>query len=91
MNHHYSTAPLVQLPRYCPSIEDKVYRFSEKNSHQIFLEPETSNNLRHILMVCLQVCRSKTEGVPSTIHGLENCEITQPGYAIEYSYLIQGT
>ncbi len=74
-------------PRYCPSIEDKVYRFSEKNSHQIFLEPETSNNLETYpngLSTSLPLQKQKE--FLSTIHGLENCEITQPGYAIEYSY-----
>ena len=74
-------------PRYCPSIEDKVYRFPDKISHQIFLEPETSDNLEIYpngistsLPLEIQKCFLQT------IRGLEKCEITQPGYAIEYSY-----
>lgn len=74
-------------PRYCPSIEDKVVRFAEKSSHQIFLEPEgldddtvypngISTSLPHAVQV--DYVRS--------IFGLENAVITQPGYAIEYDY-----
>jgi len=74
-------------PRYCPSIEDKVYRFAEKDSHQIFLEPETSENLEiypNGLSTSLPL--EKQKEFLQTIEGLEDCEITQPGYAIEYSY-----
>ena len=74
-------------PRYCPSIEDKVYKFADKNSHQIFLEPETSENLEiypNGLSTSLPLEIQKE--FLKTIEGLENCEITQPGYAIEYSY-----
>jgi len=74
-------------PRYCPSIEDKVYRFADKESHQIFLEPETSDNLEiypNGLSTSLPL-EVQNEFL-KTITGLENCEITQPGYAIEYSY-----
>ena len=74
-------------PRYCPSIEDKVMRFADKKSHQIFLEPETlsdfevyPNGLSTSLPVEIQ------ENFLRTIKGLENCIITQPGYAIEYSF-----
>ena len=74
-------------PRYCPSIEDKVYRFSDKSSHQVFLEPETSENLEiypNGLSTSLPL--DVQEEFLQTISGLERCEITQPGYAIEYSY-----
>ncbi|NOD93939.1 tRNA uridine-5-carboxymethylaminomethyl(34) synthesis enzyme MnmG [Ruegeria sp. HKCCD4884] len=75
-------------PRYCPSIEDKIVRFADKESHQIFLEPEGVND--HTIYpngistslpqdVQLQYVRS--------IKGLENAEILQPGYAIEYDYV----
>ncbi|RTR05663.1 tRNA uridine-5-carboxymethylaminomethyl(34) synthesis enzyme MnmG [Halomonas nitroreducens] len=74
-------------PRYCPSIEDKVHRFADKASHQIFIEPEGldthelyPNGISTSLPfdVQLQVVRS--------IHGLENAHITRPGYAIEYDF-----
>ncbi|MCK0151270.1 tRNA uridine-5-carboxymethylaminomethyl(34) synthesis enzyme MnmG [Marivita sp. S6314] len=75
-------------PRYCPSIEDKIVRFAEKTSHQIFLEPEGlddhtiyPNGISTSLPeeVQLQYVRS--------IKGLERAEILQPGYAIEYDYV----
>jgi tRNA uridine 5-carboxymethylaminomethyl modification enzyme len=74
-------------PRYCPSIEDKVTRFSEKTSHQIFLEPEG-----------LSTCEVYPNGISTSlpfdiqlklihsIKGLENAHVTRPGYAIEYDY-----
>ena len=75
-------------PRYCPSIEDKVVRFADKSSHQIFLEPEglTSdviypNGISTSLPYEVQV-----EYVHSIV-GLEKAEILQPGYAIEYDYI----
>ncbi len=75
-------------PRYCPSIEDKVVRFADKTSHQIFLEPEGlddptiyPNGISTSLPLDVQA-----EYVNS-IQGLENAEITQPGYAIEYDYI----
>ncbi len=74
-------------PRYCPSIEDKVYRFSDKNSHQIFLEPETSDNLEiYPNGISTSLPLEVQKRFLQTIKGLEKCEITQPGYAIEYSY-----
>lgn len=75
-------------PRYCPSIEDKIMRFSDKDSHQIFLEPEglTStivypNGISTSLPIDVQ------EDYVRSIRGLEQVEITQPGYAIEYDYV----
>ncbi len=74
-------------PRYCPSIEDKVVRFSEKTSHQVFLEPEGlttdtvyPNGISSSLPIDVQA-----EYVRS-IAGLEDVKILQPGYAIEYDY-----
>ena len=75
-------------PRYCPSIEDKVVKFSDKERHQIFLEPEGLND--HTIYpngistslpadVQLEICNN--------INGLENVRILQPGYAIEYDYI----
>ena len=74
-------------PRYCPSIEDKVHRFYDKESHQIFLEPETLSD-EEIYPNGLSTCLPEHTQLKflRTIQGLENCKITQPGYAIEYSY-----
>lgn len=75
-------------PRYCPSIEDKVVRFADRASHQIFLEPEGlnvdtvyPNGISTSLPVDVQ------EAYVRSIKGLERAEITQPGYAIEYDYV----
>ncbi|MGJ8546134.1 MAG: tRNA uridine-5-carboxymethylaminomethyl(34) synthesis enzyme MnmG [Sulfitobacter sp.] len=75
-------------PRYCPSIEDKVVRFADKSSHQIFLEPEGvddhtvyPNGISTSLPVDVQ------EKYVRSIVGLEKVEIIQPGYAIEYDYV----
>jgi tRNA uridine 5-carboxymethylaminomethyl modification enzyme len=74
-------------PRYCPSIEDKVVRFAEKDRHQVFLEPEGRHTLEYYVNgvstslpyeVQLEFLRS--------IVGLEKCEILRPGYAVEYDY-----
>ena len=75
-------------PRYCPSIEDKVVRFAEKDSHQVFLEPEGLNDFT---VYPNGISTSLPEDVQSdyvrTILGLENAKILQPGYAIEYDYV----
>jgi tRNA uridine 5-carboxymethylaminomethyl modification enzyme len=74
-------------PRYCPSIEDKIHRFADKNSHQIFLEPEGLNS-----------CEFYPNGISTSLpfdiqyalvrsmKGLEKAHITRPGYAIEYDF-----
>ena len=74
-------------PRYCPSIEDKVVRFSDKNSHQIFIEPEGlgthelyPNGISTSLPYDVQI------NLVRSIKGFENAHITRPGYAIEYDY-----
>lgn len=78
-------------PRYCPSIEDKIVRFADKERHQVFLEPEGLNTQEYYINgvssslpfdVQLEVIRS--------IIGLENAEIMRPAYAIEYDYVISG-
>jgi len=75
-------------PRYCPSIEDKVVRFADKTSHQIFLEPES---LTSDLVYPNGISTSLPEDVQAdyvhSIPGLERAEIAQPGYAIEYDYV----
>lgn len=75
-------------PRYCPSIEDKIVRFADKESHQIFLEPE---GLDDHTIYPNGISTSLPEDVQldyvRSIKGLENAEILQPGYAIEYDYV----
>ena len=74
-------------PRYCPSIEDKVERFEDKESHQIFLEPETSSDIEiYPNGLSTSLPEEIQQKFLRTIQGLENCEISKPGYAIEYSY-----
>ncbi len=74
-------------PRYCPSIEDKIHRFSGKDSHNVFLEPEGlttheiyPNGISTSLPFDVQLA------IVRSIRGLENCHILRPGYAIEYDY-----
>ncbi|WP_208432044.1 FAD-dependent oxidoreductase, partial [Bartonella bovis] len=75
-------------PRYCPSIEDKIVKFGERDGHQIFLEPEGLNDdtiypngLSTSLPEDIQLSLLRT------IEGLENVTILQPGYAIEYDFV----
>ncbi|OSP55339.1 tRNA uridine-5-carboxymethylaminomethyl(34) synthesis enzyme MnmG [Pseudoruegeria sp. SK021] len=75
-------------PRYCPSIEDKVTRFSGKDSHQIFLEPEGVNDTTvypNGISTSLPV--DVQEQYIASIRGLEQAKIVQPGYAIEYDFI----
>lgn len=74
-------------PRYCPSIEDKIVRFADKNSHQIFVEPEglTTNELYPNGISTSLPFDVQLELVRS-MKGFENAHITRPGYAIEYDY-----
>ncbi len=75
-------------PRYCPSIEDKVVRFSDKTSHQVFLEPEGIND--HTIYpngISTSLPTEVQESYVRSIQGLENAQIIQPGYAIEYDYI----
>ncbi|WP_366513660.1 tRNA uridine-5-carboxymethylaminomethyl(34) synthesis enzyme MnmG [Psychrobacter sp.] len=74
-------------PRYCPSIEDKIHRFADKNSHQIFIEPEglTTHELYPNGISTSLPFDVQLEFI-RTMAGLENAHITRPGYAIEYDY-----
>ncbi|HEY6643013.1 tRNA uridine-5-carboxymethylaminomethyl(34) synthesis enzyme MnmG [Povalibacter sp.] len=74
-------------PRYCPSVEDKIHRFADKNSHQIFIEPEglTTHEIYPNGISTSLPFDVQFELVRS-IQGFENAHITRPGYAIEYDY-----
>lgn len=75
-------------PRYCPSIEDKIVRFSEKASHQVFLEPEgLASDLVYPNGISTSLPEEVQEDYVHSIKGLEAAEIAQPGYAIEYDYV----
>ncbi len=74
-------------PRYCPSIEDKVVRFADKPSHQIFLEPEcTENDVVYPNGISTSLPDDVQERYVRSIKGLEECRILRPGYAIEYDF-----
>ena len=74
-------------PRYCPSIEDKVMRFSERDSHQIFAEPEGLNSdLIYPNGISTSLPLKAQEALVRSIKGFEKAEIIRPGYAIEYDY-----
>ena len=75
-------------PRYCPSIEDKIKKFSEKQRHQIFLEPEGLND--HTIYpngISTSLPYGIQQEMCSKINGLENVKILRPGYAIEYDFV----
>ncbi|SLN43472.1 tRNA uridine 5-carboxymethylaminomethyl modification enzyme MnmG [Roseovarius litorisediminis] len=75
-------------PRYCPSIEDKIVRFADKTSHQIFLEPESlSDDVVYPNGISTSLPKQVQLDYVRSIKGLENTEILQPGYAIEYDYV----
>lgn len=75
-------------PRYCPSIEDKVHRFGDRDGHQIFLEPEGLDD--HVIYpngISTSLSRDIQERLIATIAGLERARITTYGYAVEYDHL----
>ena len=74
-------------PRYCPSIEDKVVCFAEKERHQVFLEPEGRHTLEYYVNgVSTSLPYDVQLDFLRSIEGLENCEMIRPGYAVEYDY-----
>ncbi len=74
-------------PRYCPSVEDKINRFADKDSHQIFLEPEgLTTNEYYPNGISTSLPFDIQYALVRSMKGLENCHILRPGYAIEYDY-----
>ncbi len=77
-----------QGPRYCPSIEDKIHRFADRDGHQIFLEPEGIDDpLIYPNGISTSLPEDVQETFLRTIKGLENVVIAQPGYAVEYDHI----
>ena len=84
----YSGQIASRGPRYCPSIEDKIMKFGERNGHQIFLEPEGLDD--HTVYpngISTSLPEDVQHALVATIPGLTNARITRPGYAIEYDYV----
>jgi tRNA uridine 5-carboxymethylaminomethyl modification enzyme len=78
-------------PRYCPSIEDKMVRFADKERHQIFLEPEGHNNEEYYINGSSTSMPWGTQlEIIRSLKGLENAEILRPAYAIEYDCVVSG-
>lgn len=75
-------------PRYCPSIEDKVVRFADKESHSLFLEPEGRTTYEIYLQGCSTSLPIHVQNmIVHSLPGLENCSVVRPAYAVEYDYL----
>ena len=84
----FSGAITGQGPRYCPSIEDKVTRFADRDSHQVFLEPEGLDDTTiYPNGVSTSLPTDVQQQMLSAMPGLENVRIVRPGYAIEYDYV----
>lgn len=83
----YSGQIVSRGPRYCPSIEDKVVRFSEKTSHQLFLEPEGRNTQEvYVNGISTSLPRDVQDAVLRMIPGLERSQVMRYGYAVEYDF-----
>ncbi len=77
-----------QGPRYCPSIEDKIFRFGDRDGHQVFLEPEgLSSHLIYPNGISTSLPTDIQAAMVRSMAGLEACEIVIPGYAVEYDYI----
>ncbi len=77
-----------QGPRYCPSIEDKIFRFGDRDGHQVFLEPEgLDSHLVYPNGISTSLPTDIQEAMVRSMAGLEQCEIEVPGYAVEYDHI----
>jgi len=75
-------------PRYCPSIEDKIFRFGDREGHQVFLEPEgIDSHLIYPNGISTSLPTDIQAAMVRSMFGLEQCEIVVPGYAVEYDYI----
>jgi tRNA uridine 5-carboxymethylaminomethyl modification enzyme len=75
-------------PRYCPSIEDKIFRFGDRDGHQIFVEPEgLDSHLVYPNGISTSLPTDIQEAMVKSMAGLDQCEIVVPGYAVEYDYI----
>jgi len=84
----YSGQIASRGPRYCPSIEDKIVKFGERDGHQIFLEPEgLDDDTVYPNGISTSLPEEVQRALVATIPGLEHARITRPGYAIEYDYV----
>lgn len=84
----YSGRITSRGPRYCPSIEDKIVRFADRDTHQVFLEPEGLDD--HTIYpngISTSLPEEVQQALVRTIAGLENCRILRPGYAVEYDHV----
>lgn len=78
----------VRGPRYCPSLEDKVYRFSDRASHTLYLEPEgLDSDLLYLNGFSTSLPDEVQLEMLHAVEGLEDCEVVRPGYAVEYDYV----
>jgi tRNA uridine 5-carboxymethylaminomethyl modification enzyme len=77
-----------QGPRYCPSIEDKIFRFGDRDGHQVFLEPEgLDSHLVYPNGISTSLPTDIQEAMVRSMAGLEHCDIEVPGYAVEYDHI----
>lgn len=87
----YEMSLKSESPKYCPSIEDKISRFSDRKRHQIFIQPEGKDtNEMYLHGLFTTFSEEIQEGIIKRIKGLEKAEMTRPGYGVEYDFLIPG-